>query len=206
MTLPTDEAIEIARRLGRAYCRAKDVPPEQQEDCIQEGITAALSVLPKWNPTSCQLATHLYPWVRGTIMAYRAKQRNGGMGGKDAPVRLVSLQDEVPGAHDFDDEPLTYEDILSYDTPPRGYGDPLTELVRDEEDTDIPANVLERLLGTLSQADRVLIKRYFGMYGPEVTQQELAFEQDTSQAAISKRIQQIISRLAERARSLGYKF
>ncbi len=205
MTLPTDEAIEIARRLGRAYCRAKDVPPAQQEDCIQEGITAALSVLPKWNPASCQLATHLYPWVRGTIMAYRAKQRNGGMGGKDAPVRLVSLQDEVPGVHDFDDEPMTYEDVLSYDTPPRGYGDPLSELVREEDDPQVPAELLERLMEALSPADRALIKSYFGIDGPETTQQELAFDQDVSRQAINRRIKQIISRLAERASALGYK-
>lgn len=200
------EAIDIATRLGRAYCRTKDIPLEYHEDCIQEGIETALRVLPKWNPDACKLATHLYPWVRGAIGAYRAKLQNGGMGGKDAPITLVSLHDEVPGAQDFDDEPLTYEDILSYHTPPRGYGDPVQELIHNEEDSSIPHNIIERLLDSLSEADRVLIKRYFGMDGPEAGQLELALEEDVTRQAISRRITRIINRLAERARDLGFKF
>lgn len=206
MTPFEKEAIEIARRLGRVYCRTKDIPLEHHADCIQEGVLTALRVLPKWNPDTCKLSTHLYPWVRGSIAAYRAKLQNGGMGGKDAPITLVSLCDEVPGAQDFDDEPLMYDDILSYHNPPDGYGDPLQEAINNEEDNKLPHNIIERLLDSLSEADRVLIKRYFGMDGPEVGQFELALDEDVSQAAISKRITRILNRLAERARALGYKF
>lgn len=206
MTPFEKDAIEIAQRLGRVYCRTKDIPLEHHADCIQEGVYVALRVLPKWNPDACKLSTHLYPWVRGAIAAYRAKLQNGGMGGKDAPISLVSLHDEVPGAQDFDDEPLTYEDILSYHTPPRGYGDPMQEAIHNEEDSRIPHNIIERLLESLSEADRVLIKRYFGMDGPETGQLELALDDDVTRQAISKRIQRIIRRLAERAHALGFKF
>jgi RNA polymerase sigma factor (sigma-70 family) len=204
MTKLNEEATEIAIGVAKALCREYEVPPGEWDDCMQEGVFAALSAVRTWRGES-QLSTFLYRRVRGAIMDYRSKQQNGGTGGRDAKVNVVSLHDEVHGTEDFDGEPLTYEDITSYDNPPRGYGDPIEELILDEEEAGMPENILERLICSLSEADRVLIKRYFGIDGPEVGQQELAFEEDVSQAAVSKRIQRILSRLAERAVALGYK-
>ncbi len=204
MTKLNDEASEIAIGVAKALCREQEVPPGEWEDCIQEGVYAALVAAKSWKGESL-LSTFLYRRVRGAIMDYRAKQQNGGTGGRDARVHLVSLQDDVHGTEDFDGEPLTYEDITSYDTPPAGFGDPLEEILQAEEGTTAPEHVVARLLEGLSEPDRVLIKRHFGLDGPETKQLELALEKDVSQAAISKRIRLILKRLAERAQALGYK-
>lgn len=205
MTTLRDDAVAIAQRVGRAYCRDLGIPQQYAEDCQNEGIAEALRILGNWDPDKGALITFLYPWIRGAIAAYWSKQQNGGMGGKDASPRLVSLQDEVVGAQDFDGDPLTYDDIVSYTDPPAGYGDPLDELLSQEEEAEYGLHFLPQLLETLSSADRGLIMRYFGMNGPEATQQELALEEDVSQPAISNRIQRILKRLHEAALARGYK-
>ncbi len=200
-----DEAVELATRVGRAYCRDASVPVSLVEDCLQEGILEALRVLPTWNPDKGRLITFLFPWVRGAIGAYLSKQQNGGTGGKDAAPRMISLQDEVRGIEDFDGEPLTYEDIVSYPEPPECLGDPLAELLREEEQQRmVPELAVQDLLDVLSLPDRALIMQYFGIDSPEVTQQELALERDVSQAAISARIRRILTRLHEAATAKGY--
>lgn len=205
MTALRDDAVAIAQRVGRAYCRDLGIPPQYAEDCQNEGIAEALRVLGQWDPDKGALITFLYPWIRGAISSYWSKQQNGGMGGKDASPRLVSLQDEVVGAHDFDGDPLTYEDIVSYAEPPLGYGDPIEELLNEEEEAGGALQLLPSLLETLSSADRALIVRYFGLGGPEATQQELALEEDVSNQAIGKRIQRILKKLREEYEGGGWK-
>lgn len=201
-----DEATDIALGIGKALCRNHDVTPDEWNDCVQEGVAAALKALPHWKGGAL-LSTFLYWRVRGAIMDYRAKQQNGGTGGRDARVGLVSLQDEVIGVQDFDGEPMTYEDIMSYDEPPHGLGDPLDELLRVEEEARTPGEPLaEQLLQTLSSADRALIMRYFGISSPEATQAELALTEGITQQSVSERIQRIIKRLSESAKKLGCEF
>ncbi len=201
-----EEATDIALGVGKALCRDHEVAPDEWNDCIQEGIAAALKALPHWKG-GAQLSTFLFWRVRGAIMDYRAKQQNGGTGGRDAKVGLVSLQDEVIGVQDFDGEPMTYEDIMSYEDPPRGLGDPLDELLKAEEEARIPDESLaEQLLQTLSIADKALIMRYFGIGAPEATQAELALAEGVTQQSVSERIQRIIKRLSENAKKLGCEF
>lgn len=199
-----EEVTEMALGIGRALCREQEIPLIAQEDCLQEGVAAALRALPHWKGRAL-LSTFLYWRVRGAIMDYRAKQQNGGMGGRDARVNMVSLQDEVPETYDFDGAPLLYEDIICEEDPPRGLGDPLDELLQDEDEARLQEGMLQPLLQTLSAADRSLIVRYFGIDSPEATQEELALEAGMSQPGVSNRIQKILKKLREEAKSRGYK-
>lgn len=200
-----DEATEIAIGVAKALCREQEVPVGEWEDCIQEGVAAALAATRLWKGQSL-LSTFLYRRVRGAIMDYRAKQQNGGTGGRDARVRMLSLYEEVHGKEDFDGEPLTYDDIVAYESPPAGYGDPVDELVRQEDENNGAEEQVARLLAPLSSADRALIMRYFGIDGPEANQRELSLDEDVSQAAISKRIRKILESLRDHAEQIGYKW
>lgn len=189
MSKHEEEALRLAERFALGLCRERDYPREEWDDCVQEGRLSALEALPRWNVARGSLATFLYQRVRGAITNWRAKQANGGMGSKHVSVHLVSLQDHVPGVEDFDGDPLTYEDITAYADPPDGYGDPLHELITEEERRlPAPPEVVHGLLRRLPPAERkLLILEYLaGKTGP--TQQEMANHAGISQQALRTRI------------------
>lgn len=194
MSKNQEEALRLAERFALMLCRERDYPREEWADCMQEGRLAALEALPRWHATRGSLATFLYRRVRGAITNWRAKQANGGMGSKHVSVRLVSLQDHVPGIEDFDGDPLTYEDITAYADPPEGYGDPLQELAEAEDiRRPEPEDVVQGLLQRLTPAERRLLTNEYGLGGaPSPTQQAMADEEGISQPAMHKQIKQAL--------------
>ncbi len=185
-----EEALRLAEKFAIGLCKERDYPREDWNDCLQEGKLAALEALPRWRPASGALTTFLYRRVRGAILNHRAKHANGGMGSKHVSVHLVSLQDQVPGAEDFDGDPLTYEDITAYVDPPAGYGDPLDELIQAEETASLqPEDDVATLLARLTPAERKLLTREYGLGGfKSPTQQAMADEAGISQPALRTRI------------------
>ena len=184
------EALRLAEKFAAGLCRERDYPRDAWVDCIQEGRLAALASLPRWQPSRSELATFLYRRVRGAVIDYRAKQSNGGLGGKHVSVQLVSLQDEVPGLEDFDGEPLAYEDVVAYSVPPEGFRDPLDELIGAEDaEAPTPDERVALLMSGLTKEEEQLLHREYGLSNtPTMTQQQLAAEAGISHQALRMRI------------------
>ncbi len=198
-----EQAAEIAVGVGTAFCREQDIPLHERDDCVQAGVVAALAALPQWR-RSAKLSTFLYPRIRGTIRDYRAESANRGMGSKHARVAIVSLHDEVPHAHDFDGDPLRYEDILAYEEPPGGYADPLVENVRAAEPPI--KDVLLAALQPLTTTERSAIVAAYGLGKQEPrTQHQIARRKGVTQAAVGGAIRRGILKMQKTARCISEK-
>lgn len=190
------QAAEIAVGIGTVFCKTQDVPLSEREDCIQAGVLAALTALTHWK-RGAKLSTFLYPRIRGAIRDYRAVSANRGMGSKHARVAIVSLHDEVPHAHDFDGDPLRYEDVLSYEEPPNGLDDPLVENIRAEQPS--PEDLLVRTPG-LTRVERTSIRGVYGLGGTKArTQTQVARRRGVSTAAVGGALRRGIAKMRRAA-------
>lgn len=180
-----DEIAKHARGYAIEFCREHGVNEQDADDYIQEGITAAL--LTAQGKERVQKAL-LYQRVRGAIMNYHKRWTNGGIGGRDAPAfEHVYLADTIPGTSDDDGDPVTYEDVTSYEDPPNGYDEPEKEM-----ETLRAKQRIQKLLPLLNREDRELV--HF-LYFSDKTQQEVATIYDITQQSVQERQQRILKKL-----------
>lgn len=181
-----DEIAKHARGYAIEFCREHGVNEQDADDYIQEGISAAIATAAEKETVQKAL---LYQRVRGAIMNYHRRWTNGGVGGRDAPVfEHVHLADTIPGTSDDDDgEPVTYDDVMVYDDPPKGYDDPSAEL-----ETLRAKQRLQKLMPLLNREDRELV--YF-LYFTDKTQQEVARIYNVTQQAIQQREARVLKKL-----------
>lgn len=179
-----DEIVKLARGYAIEFCREHGVDEQDADDYIQEGILGALEYTR--GKTHIQKA-FVRATVRGIILDYHKKWTNAGIGGKDAPaMEHIYLSEPVGGVGEDDDE-LTYEEILAYSSPPRGYGVP--------DDEGIGAKRMEQLravLPHLSVEERNLVEF---LYFQGRTQQEVADICHTTQKTIHKREAAVLRKL-----------
>ena len=180
-----DEIAKHARGYAIEFCREHGVNEQDADDYIQEGILGAL----EYTEGKAQvLKEFIRTTVRGVIMNYHKRWTKGGIGGRDAPaIEHVYLADAIPGALDDDGDPMTYEDITSYEDPPDGYGAP------DEELETLRAKQrIQKLLPLLNREDRELV--HF-LYFSDKTQQEVADIYEVNQSTIARREEKVLARL-----------
>lgn len=180
-----DEIVKYARGYALEFCREHGVNEQDADDYIQEGVTSALASA---SSKATVQKTLLYQRVRGAIMNYHKRWINGGVGGRDAPpIEHVYLADTLPGGQDDDGDPLTYEDIIAYDTPPNGYGTP-----DDERDTLHATQQVKRLLPLLDREDRELM--YFLYFGGK-TMQDVATIYKITRQSVQERHRRVLKKL-----------
>ena len=180
-----DEIAKHARGYAIEFCREHGVNEQAADDYIQEGILGALEYT---GGKEQVLKEFIRTTVRGVIMDFHKKWTRGGIGGKDAPpFEHVYLADAIPSATDDDGDPMTYEDITTYEDPPNGYDAP------DEELEAMRAKQrIQKLLPLLSREDRELT--HF-LYFSDKTQKEVAVIYNVTQQAIQQREARVLKKL-----------
>lgn len=180
-----DEIAKHARGYAIEFCREHGVNEQDADDYIQEGILGALGACAGKEQV---LKEFIRTRARGAILDYHKKWSNGGIGGKDAPpFEHVYLADAIPGSMDDDGDPMTYEDITTYEDPPNGYAEPSEEL-----ETVRAKQWIQKLLPLLNREDRELI--HF-LYFSDKTQQEVADIYEVNQSTIARREEKVLAKL-----------
>lgn len=159
-------------------CLSKD----DEEDILQEGRQAYWATERNFDNTKgCKLTTYAYPRIRGAML--RAIRRTVG------PVHL-SEHSQRNGKN----KP-TYFRI---DAEEHRDGDMVPEQLHTNESDQIDMRLdAQQILGRLSQKDRRLLERHYGIGGRQYTFEEIAQLEGLSRAAIHKRHKRIISEIRD---------
>lgn len=184
--MTNDEVVELATKYAQGFCRDYQVPPQEQEDYIQEAALGTMEyVVGKAQVTKALIHTV----VRGVLLNYYKRERNDGIGSyKVDSYEHVSLASPVAGgAVDEEGEPVTYGDLLVYDEPPEGYGNPADELERE-----VDAERLRLAVKSLSASDQEFVEVAL-LSG--LTQEAAAEKLGVSQPAVHRRTKTIVKRL-----------
>lgn len=125
-------------------------------DINQEGLLAAGLAVRSWDTLEGSFSTWVCAQIRGALLDLLKGENNGGVGGRQRSGSTVSLQEQVLGAEDFDedeDEGTPKQDLLSY---------PHDEVIPSVETAVERANAV-RLLDRLAPLDKEIALRLFGL-------------------------------------------
>lgn len=168
-------------------------------DVLQEALLAGWKASQTYDAEKGKLSTWLLPRIRGAILDYVKKAANKGMGGKDAVVRVDSLDavSSASGADTVDDSEddsgeygLTYEDT--------GYAVPAFFA---EPGAYLDTEQLHRALARLGHYERSLLASYYGIGKPQRGLRALARQYRLSTATIARRIRETEETLRQMLKS-----
>jgi RNA polymerase sigma factor (sigma-70 family) len=179
-----DEIAAYAAECAEVFCREHRIDKQEWGDFQNEAV---LAVLERCAGLLAVNKGFLSRTAKMEMLKYWRRETNAGIGSHNvAAFEYVSLADAVSGAADDDGEPLTYGDLLVYDDPPRGYGDPADETQHQDDDRR-----LARAIASLDERDRALAD----LLRAGESQLEIAARLGISAVAVHHRTSTLVRRL-----------